>query len=261
MYKNWINNDNYFDDLAVFGLGFFHPGGMNRTREICESRNWANLKVLDVGCGIGTTIKMLSLIGAEVYGLDRSQYMIRGAELNGIPKQNLFCNDATKLPKFTNNFDVIILEGVIGFIEEPVNLIRNLTTYLDHGGEIIISDWEPHDRNITVIDDQYGFKVFGNTKIAELANRLYSKPENIRARMELDEAKSFNLSLDHSITRVCSFFNLDEIQDDHIPAIMRKLEKMKSVLQESVECISYIMVLSENELNKKIQLDENKLHN
>lgn len=154
---------------------------------------------------------------------------------------------------------MIILEGVIGFIEEPVKLIRNLTNCLSHNGEIIISDWEPHDRNITDVDDQYGFNIFGNTKLTELSNRLYSKPENIRIRTELDEAKSFNLTLDHSITRVRSFFNLDEIQDDHIPAIIRKLEKMKSVLQESIECMSYIMVLSENELNKQMQLDADRL--
>jgi len=223
-----------------------------------ESMDWKDLKVLDVGCGIGTTIKMLSLYGANIYGLDKSKFMLRGAEINGIQRDKLFYGDVNDISISENDFDVILLEGVIGFIKDPADTIKKLTSLLNDDGIVIVSDWEPHDRVGSTSNIEYGFHVFGNTSSTQLASSLYCDSKKLRVRVEDDQAKSFTMTLETAIKRTKAFFSLGEMDDSHIKIISNKLKSMKDALNTPITCKSYIAIFEQKELNKKMQSDAKK---
>src|SRR5690554_1866547 len=111
LYNDWLRNNHYFDDLAVFSIGTLHPGGLKASKKVMNEFDWNGKKVLDIGIGNGFTIKYLSQIGAECHGIEKSEYMTRSAILNGVDYRIIFNADINVFP-FTSTYDFIIFEGV-----------------------------------------------------------------------------------------------------------------------------------------------------
>lgn len=92
-------------------------------------------RVLDIACGTGKTIELLShLPGLEIYGCDISDFLIRKAVERGIPPERLMVNDATKLTYTDNFFDYAYsigsLEhftesGIVQFVAECYRTTRH----------------------------------------------------------------------------------------------------------------------------------------
>ena len=90
-------------------------------------------KVLDLGCGPGISSVLLFKKGYTVTGIDIAPGMIKTAKK--LPFQKLICQNIEKplkVPK--NNFDAVVLTGVLEFIQNPLQLLKRVNKVLKQGG-------------------------------------------------------------------------------------------------------------------------------
>ena len=126
-------------------LGVYWSPGMAEALETWGAGNaWDEIqfllvnlrgKVLDISCGTGKTIELLSpFTGIEVHGCDISDFLIRKAVERGIPPARLKVGDATSLDYEDDAFDYsysigslehFTEEGIGQFIQE----CRRVTRY------------------------------------------------------------------------------------------------------------------------------------
>ena len=130
-------------------------------------------KVLDVGCGYGRTLNELYKQGFKnLTGIDYSQGMInRGLRL--YPNINILKNDGENIPFPDNEFDSVILIGVLTSNykdEEQENLISEIFRVLKNDGVLYIADFFLNNdkRNIErykKYEDKYG--IYGVFELSE----------------------------------------------------------------------------------------------
>lgn len=104
------------------------------------------IKVLDFGCGDGSTIfglnRLLGNINIQFYGLDVSKEAVtrntKMANMQGINNCNFICNDAEST-KLKEKFDIIISSEVIEHVPNPGKYIKKANSLLKEGGILIIS--------------------------------------------------------------------------------------------------------------------------
>jgi SAM-dependent methyltransferase len=96
----------------------FHVRGAEVTKELVKQINLENLKVLDLGCGIGGTSRMLAEeYNCEVSGIDLNKEYIRTAELLtdllGLEREiDFIVGNALDLPFKNDSFDAIVTQHV-----------------------------------------------------------------------------------------------------------------------------------------------------
>lgn len=91
-------------------------------------------KILEVGCGTGANLKMLSKIGSIV-GLDNSKTAIAFCRKQGIPAR---LGLATSLP-FRAQFDAVLLLDVLEHLKAPEQAVAEALRVLRKGGIIIVT--------------------------------------------------------------------------------------------------------------------------
>lgn len=81
--------------------------------------------ILDVGCGTGETMRLLTRLGVHTTGLDRAPAMLAAArrKLGGA---SLIHGDAVNLPFPDARFDAAILNTTLEFLPDPVAAVREL---------------------------------------------------------------------------------------------------------------------------------------
>ena len=105
--------------------------------EFAEFQRWKNLKVLEIGCGIGTDAVNFARAGANYTGIDISGESISLAKhrfaIFDLPGRFIECN-AESIDKVLNNgekFDLIYSFGVIHHSPDPEKIIMNLPKYMN----------------------------------------------------------------------------------------------------------------------------------
>ena len=100
-------------------------------------------KILDLGCGAGPILEKLHLHNFEPFGVDYSFDMLTHAHdrISKNTQKNpcLIRSDCTKLPFETDNFDCVVCLGVISFVENPEDAIKEISRILKPNGLLIIS--------------------------------------------------------------------------------------------------------------------------
>ena len=101
-------------------------------------RKYVNPKgfILDVGCGYGKNLKLLSEAGYQVLGIEKSKQIVENNK-----KKGLKCIHVDELKKINQEFDAIIMSHVIEHIS-PDNLkdfIDSYLSYLKSNGYLIIA--------------------------------------------------------------------------------------------------------------------------
>ena len=92
--RNW-NEEEFFST----GTQNAQDQILNDMESICQGRDPANMRVLEIGCGVGRVTKALAAIFGEVHGVDVSGEMIRRARryLQATPNAHVHRNSGTDL--------------------------------------------------------------------------------------------------------------------------------------------------------------------
>lgn len=125
----------------------FHIKGAEVSLEMAKEAELSKeLKVLDVGCGIGGPARMIAdVFGCSVTGVDLTNEFIRTAsllsQLVGLSGKTEFMTaDATELPFEDNTFDVVWTQHAQMNIEEKEKLYSEIHRVLKREGRFIYYD-------------------------------------------------------------------------------------------------------------------------
>ncbi len=108
------------------------------------------MKVLDLGCGDGTTAVPSAKTGAEVLGVDIARNLVdagnqRAAEL-GLKNLKFQQGDATNLqPLADASFDLVVTIFGAMFAPKPFDVAKEMVRVAKKGGRIVMGNWIPND--------------------------------------------------------------------------------------------------------------------
>jgi len=108
------------------------------------------LKVLDLGCGDGTTALPEARRGAEVLGVDIAQNLVdagtRRAAEEGLTNLRFQQGDATNLSELTDQrFDLVVSIFGAMFAPKPFDVAKEMVRVTRPGGRIVMGNWIPND--------------------------------------------------------------------------------------------------------------------
>ena len=140
--------------------------------------------VLDIGCGTGSNLKVLEIIGRTVIGLDRSFYALSLARKK--TSSSLLNGDLSKLPIRPQSVGLIVAMDILEHLDDDATGIRSLHQALKQQGILIIT--VPAFRSLWGIQDE----VTGH-------KRRYSRQEIVnklrRGGFEIMKSSYFNFFL------------------------------------------------------------------
>lgn len=90
-------------------------------------------RLLDVGFGNGSFLKIASEMGWNAEGIDFDPKAVEVARARGL---NVRCASAADLSAHAEQYDVITISHVIEHVHEPLNLLRDLYRLLKPGGHL-----------------------------------------------------------------------------------------------------------------------------
>jgi SAM-dependent methyltransferase len=108
------------------------------------------LKMLDLGCGDGTTAIPAAKLGAEVLGIDIARNLVaagnRRVREQGIPNCTFQQGDATNLYTLPDGaFDLVISMFGAMFAPKPFDVAREMVRVTRPGGRVVMGNWIPND--------------------------------------------------------------------------------------------------------------------
>jgi ubiquinone/menaquinone biosynthesis C-methylase UbiE len=108
------------------------------------------LKVLDLGCGDGTTAIPAAKLGADVLGVDIASNLVEAgnkrAKENGVANCRFQEGDATNLHQLPDQaFDLVVSIFGAMFAPKPFEVAREIVRVTRPGGRIVMGNWIPND--------------------------------------------------------------------------------------------------------------------
>jgi SAM-dependent methyltransferase len=133
-------------------------------------------RILDDGCGIGTSVGKLSQVAREVYGLDfEHERVAEGVKRLG--RRCLICAASEHLPFPDGVFDLVLSNEVIEHVQDDRETLKEMARVTRPGGRIVIfcpNRWYPVEQHGVYWRGRYHF---GNVPLVNylpdpLRNRL-----------------------------------------------------------------------------------------
>ena len=108
------------------------------------------MKVLDLGCGDGTTALPEARLGADVLGVDIAANLIeagnRRAKAEGLANCRFQEGDATDLSDLKDgSFDLVVSIFGAMFAPKPFDVAKEMVRVTRPGGRIVMGNWIPND--------------------------------------------------------------------------------------------------------------------
>src|SRR4029453_4219874 len=108
------------------------------------------LKVLDLGCGDGTTAVPEAKLGADVLGIDIAQNLVEAgnkrAQEHGLTNLKFQEGDASNLEEVPDkSFDLVVSIFGAMFAPKPFDVAKEMVRVTRPGGRIVMGNWIPND--------------------------------------------------------------------------------------------------------------------
>jgi SAM-dependent methyltransferase len=108
------------------------------------------LKVLDLGCGDGTTALPEAKLGADVLGVDIARNLVEAgtkqAEQLGLTNLKFQEGDASNLEQIPDkSFDLVVSIFGAMFAPKPFDVAKEMVRVTRPGGRIVMGNWIPND--------------------------------------------------------------------------------------------------------------------
>jgi ubiquinone/menaquinone biosynthesis C-methylase UbiE len=108
------------------------------------------LRVLDVGCGDGTTALPEARLGADVLGVDIAKNLVEAgnkrAKAQGLDNCKFQEGDASNLQELKDHsFDLVVSIFGAMFAPKPFDVAKEMVRVTRPGGRIIMGNWIPND--------------------------------------------------------------------------------------------------------------------
>jgi ubiquinone/menaquinone biosynthesis C-methylase UbiE len=108
------------------------------------------LKVLDLGCGDGTTALPEAKLGADVLGIDIARNLVeagnRRAQEHGLTNLKFQEGDASNLEQVPDkSFDLVVSIFGAMFAPKPFDVAKEMVRVTRPGGRIVMGNWIPND--------------------------------------------------------------------------------------------------------------------
>jgi len=110
----------------------------------------SGLKLLDLGCGDGTTAVPAARLGAEVLGVDIARNLVAAgndrAKAHGLTNCTFRHGDASDLQGLDDDsFDLVVSIFGAMFAPRPFDVAREMVRVTRPGGRIVMGNWIPND--------------------------------------------------------------------------------------------------------------------
>lgn len=133
---------------AIWGDGFLSPGGPTEVAAMLNGRDVTDLRVLDIGCGVGGVDALLVEIygAAHVTAIDVEPRLIdhaarRISRLGLSDRIEAILVEPGPLPFEAESFDVVFSKDAMLHIPEKESLYADVLRVLRSGGRLLASDW------------------------------------------------------------------------------------------------------------------------
>lgn len=100
-------------------------------------------RLLDVACGAGFLLRAYRDAGAEVFGVDLTEAMLREARLTlgpSVPADRLIPADAARLPFDDESFDVVTCKLAMHYFPDPDRVVREMVRVCRRPGLLALVD-------------------------------------------------------------------------------------------------------------------------
>lgn len=115
---------------------------------VARAGSQAGEKVLDIGCGCGTTTAALAASGADVTGVDISAPMLAHAATRFADEDNVsFVEADASNHEYRPEYDLVFSRFGVMFFDDPQAAFANIRTALKPGGRLAFLCWQATGMN------------------------------------------------------------------------------------------------------------------
>ena len=132
----------FYDKVYVKGekkhfTTYRESSSTSEIKEVLKQISWKSKTVLDVGCGTGFFAFSAAKRGACVLGIDFSEEAIEIANSQYLHKNLKF--KSIDVSKIKEKFDVIVSNGTLEHMDDPLKTLKLFKKHLNPNGKIIIT--------------------------------------------------------------------------------------------------------------------------
>ncbi|HYR77146.1 MAG TPA: class I SAM-dependent methyltransferase [Pyrinomonadaceae bacterium] len=192
-----------FSDAEIGTREFFERVEAHRYAKewhIPEAANFAaarGLRVLEIGCGLGTDGAQFALAGANYTGVDLTEASVELArkkfELSGL-RGEFRVADAEKLDFADDSFDLVYSHGVLHHTPDTKQSVREIHRVLKPGGRAIVMLYHRGSYNYRIgirVLRRAGANLLKSASGIKIVNRLTGEPvESLRDHARLLKAST-----------------------------------------------------------------------
>ena len=140
-----------YKNLLKSEEAWFNQGRLRLFNHFLKKLSKRNLSILEIGCGMGTNVELLSNYGI-VDGAEPAEIAISNCQKR-FPNNNFFKKNIMELEN-EKKYDLICLFDVLEHIEDDLAALNKISDLLNDDGDILISVpaymfmWSSHDENL-----------------------------------------------------------------------------------------------------------------